>query len=69
MREQRQAFIDKSAGSRAPLPFDEKKLAAEIKAAMIAANLPPQIIYAYEEIGLMLFAEDLSHCPTDWRKE
>ena len=36
---------------------------------MIAAKLPPQIVYAYEKTGLMLFAEDLSNCPPDRRKE
>lgn len=82
MREQRQAFIDKfgrepgpgdpvffDPDADTPQPFDEKKLAAEIKATMIAAKLPPQIVYAYEKTGLMLFSDDLSHCPPDRRKE
>ena len=82
MREQRQAFIDKfgrepgpddpvffDPDADTPQPFDEKKLAAEVKATMIAADFPPQFIYAFEKTGLMLFAEDLAHCPPDRRAE
>lgn len=82
MREQLDAFVKKfgrepgpndpvffDPDADTPQEWDPKKFAGEMKAALLAADLPPQIIYAYEKTGMLLLAEDLPNCSPDQQEE